>query len=230
MDRGDPEYPSFQVYLIGGEVISLRALVLENLQAAHEITHIQFMKNPDTLKIAVALMVAGIGLQRATAASLTGGISITASVSLNAPTATATGVTSFTGGVTFSPSGSYLGTAGDSVSLSGFIFSPALSPNPVTLWTYTDVGLSKTFSFKATGLTSVSHSSSFGTDFLTIHGTGIASGTGYTDTPASFMLVFSGGRANGSIVPNPVPEPTTYAMVAGLGLAGFGVWRRSTRR
>lgn len=189
------------------------------------------MKNPDTLKIAVALMVAGIGLQRATAASLTGGISITASVSLNAPTATATGVTSFTGGVAFSPSGSYLGTAGDSVSLSGFIFSPALSPNPVdTLWTYTDVGLSKTFSFKATGVTSVSHTSTLGTDFLTIHGTGIASGTGYTDTPASFMLLFSGGSANGSFVTNPVPEPTTYAMVAGLGLAGFAVWRRSTRR
>lgn len=37
---------------------------------------------------------------------------------------------------------------------------------------------------------------------------------------------FPGGEIRGFLV---VPEPGTYALVAGLGLCGFGVWRRLSR-
>lgn len=39
--------------------------------------------------------------------------------------------------------------------------------------------------------------------------------------------LFAGGEIRGFLVP--VPEPGTYALIAGLGLCGFGVWRRVTR-
>lgn len=39
--------------------------------------------------------------------------------------------------------------------------------------------------------------------------------------------VFGGGEIRGFLVP--VPEPGAYALIAGLGLCGFGVWRRVNR-
>lgn len=39
--------------------------------------------------------------------------------------------------------------------------------------------------------------------------------------------VFGGGEIRGFLVP--VPEPGAYALIAGLGLCGFGVWRRAKR-
>jgi len=39
---------------------------------------------------------------------------------------------------------------------------------------------------------------------------------------------YPGGEIRGQLVP--VPEPETYAAVAGLGLVGFGLWRRRSTR
>jgi hypothetical protein len=40
-------------------------------------------------------------------------------------------------------------------------------------------------------------------------------------------LEFPGGEIRGQLTP--VPEPETYAMIAGAGLVGFGVFRRFRR-
>jgi hypothetical protein len=188
------------------------------------------MKNNSTLKIAVALAVTSAAIQQASAAWLTGDISFEGTAILNAPIPTATSVTAY-----LSPtvglgtqSGSYLGTDGDSVNFAPFTFSPLVNGSlPVTLWSFFDLTQLKTFSFKALGLTSVTKVLSGNIPFLNIEGVGVASGTGYQDTPGSFSFTFTGKKAVGTFSAyTVVPEPTTYAMVAGLGLVGFGLWRR----
>ena len=40
---------------------------------------------------------------------------------------------------------------------------------------------------------------------------------------------FPGGEIRGQLMLTPVPEPETYAAMAGVALVGFGVWRRTRR-
>ncbi len=40
---------------------------------------------------------------------------------------------------------------------------------------------------------------------------------------------FPGGEIRGQLLPTAVPEPETYAILAGVALVGFGVWRRIRR-
>jgi hypothetical protein len=182
-----------------------------------------------TLKTALAIALAGAAIQQASAAWISGDISFEGSAVLNAAPATATSITAYlkpTVGLG-TQSGTYTGTDGDSVNFAPFTFSPIASFAPVTLWSFFDVAKSSTFSFKALGLTSATTTTSGGISFINIEGIGVASATGYSDTPGSFSLTFTSKKATGTFAAyTVVPEPTTYAMVAGLSLVGFGLWRR----
>ena len=191
------------------------------------------MKNNSTLKIAVALAVASAAIQQASAAWITGDISFEGTVTLNGPAATATAIKSYisptVGLGTQTPGTTYYKTDGDSVNFAPFTYAPTVSFTPVTLWSFFDTGLSKTFSFEALALNSATTTTSHGVTFVNIEGIGVAKATGYSDTPGSFSLTFTTGQSKkmGTFSAyTVVPEPTTYAMVAGLGLVGFGLWRR----
>ncbi len=52
----------------------------------------------------------------------------------------------------------------------------------------------------------------------------------YGNSSSKILFSDSGGYGNaGTFSYTPVPEPSTYAAFAALGLAGFGVWRRVRR-
>lgn len=76
---------------------------------------------------------------------------------------------------------------------------------------------------------------SFNSSFVTANGGTAASaeaalaaalndGKAYLNIHSS---LFAGGEIRGFLAP--VPEPGAYALIAGLGLCGFGVWRRVKR-
>jgi hypothetical protein len=186
--------------------------------------------NRSILKSALAIALAGAAIQQASAAWISGDISFEGTAILNAPLPTATGITAYlkpTVGLG-TQSGTYTGTDGDSVNFSPFTFSPIVNGSlPTVLWSFFDIPQGKTFSFKALALSSVTTSIVNGIGFLNVEGIGVASATGYSDTPGSFSLTFTSKKATGTFAAyTVVPEPTTYAMVAGLSLVGFGLWRR----
>ena len=186
--------------------------------------------NTAILKRALAITLTGAALQQASAAWLTGDISFQGTAILDAPVATATAVSAYlypTVGLG-TQSGSYAGTDGDVVNFAPFTFAPLVNGSlPVTLWSFFDLPSHRSFTFEALGLTSVSRTTVGGITFLDIAGVGVASATGFSDTPGAFSFTFSSRKAKGTFAAyTVVPEPTTYAMVAGLGLVGFGLWRR----
>lgn len=176
------------------------------------------------------------------AASINGAISFSGGATLDGPLATASGFTGFEGiGSATGPvvlAGSMTGdyssvAAGTSATFDAFTFNP--SPSSATpLWSFTDGGL--TYSFSITSVT-VDEQTPF---FLNLSGNGIASITGFTDTPATWSITDTGNGAtpiitfgNADLVSpvKTVPEPTTAGlMLVGLGSFGFArLFRRTIR-
>ncbi|MFO7569424.1 MAG: PEP-CTERM sorting domain-containing protein [Smithellaceae bacterium] len=117
--------------------------------------------------------------------------------------------------------------SGQEVAFSPFVFSPALSPDPVVaLWAFEFDGIS--YSFDATGVTISNRTS----HTISMHGSGIAHITGYDDTPGNWY--FSANRAGGtasfsaSTEVNSVPEPASMLLL-GMGLLGLGAVGRKKK-
>jgi PEP-CTERM motif len=171
------------------------------------------------------------------AATITGDISFTGSATLNGPVASATAFSGFTGVATgdSTQTGDYVG-AGSLTSVTTFTPFTFLSgglpsnPGPGTLWSFIGAD-AKTYSFGSITLSSVTKSSSGLLSSITISGTGVANITGFSATPGSFTIQFSGRGAKVAFASyaTAVPEPTSWALVSGLGLAGFAFYRRARK-
>jgi len=118
--------------------------------------------------------------------------------------------------------------AGKSVTFTPFTFSPSLSPAPLDpLWTIDFAG--KIYSFEATGLTinsSIANS-------ITLSGPGIASITGFDDTPGTWVISANKAGQTASFSSSAevkgVPEPTTVLLL-GMGLIGLSGFARKKFR
>jgi len=181
----------------------------------------------------VAAVVSVAAYTQVNASLITGEISFSGSATLDQNLATATSIVEFKN-VTVghdSQTGSYkTGTDGDFVNFSPFSFqsggSLLLTPNPVTVWSFQAAGT--TYSFKMNSLTSYTVSGNQSLNVVSIEGSGMASITGYEDTPGHFDLTLLGHNSHVVFVAqnSPIPEPSTCAMVSGLGLVSFGLIRR----
>jgi PEP-CTERM motif len=186
-------------------------------------------KNITTLKsaIAAAVAISCAIAQQASAAWITGDISFQGTATLDDVVATSTKVTSYTNPVVgaSTQTGNFVGTDGNAVTFNPFTFVPANASTPFTLWTFTTNSI--TYSFIATAITGVNKVPG-SIPFLNVSGIGTLKETGFSDTPAAFSFTFTGKSATSTFASfgTAVPEPTTYALVSGLALVGFGMWRR----
>lgn len=175
-------------------------------------------------------------------ATILGDVKFAGTAVSNGPLATATAFTSFVGVQVSDGSDSYepptLVDDITSVTVTAFSFgSGSYSMAPVSpvvdpLWTFSFGGA--TYSFKLLAL-SVSRFASSSTQFLNITGQGVASITGYDNTPATFAL--SSTQSIGSVsssttfsltstaVSTTVPEPGALSLL-GVVLLGLVGWRR----
>lgn len=117
--------------------------------------------------------------------SIEGSLSFAGVPVLNGPVGSATAITSFSSAVvTSSQPGSFAGLGGVVAVWSSFPFAPAVAP-VVPLWTLSTNGL--TYSFDATSVQLDFQN----TNFIDIHGSGIAHVTGYADTPGTWSIGIS---------------------------------------
>lgn len=199
-------------------------------------------------KLAGAVVVAVIATTQANAGLISGSINFTGSATLNNNPSTATGIVSFKN-VTVgydTQEGAYVtpgGLDGHAVTFTPFSFPMdgsgkfVLTPNPVTVWSFDELGVN--YSFKLTSVVSADVSVHNKVPSLTIEGFGMAHITGYTDTSGDFTITLTGKKANvtfgaASFSPvshpsTPVPEPSSWAIISGLGLASYGLLRRGQK-
>ena len=193
------------------------------------------MKNNKWLTIAG--IVASLGLASAVqAVPITGSVDMSGTATLNnislGSATAATSLSAVTVGGT--PTGSFTGTAGDSVSWSGFAFSGG-SASP--LWTYTDAGTGYTYKFNLTSDSIVTQNNSFlnlmGSGTLFITGSGSPYDVGGTAGSWSFTISNAGGGAHQNFLftfansqTATAPDGGSTVMLLGAALSAFGLLRK----
>ncbi len=135
-----------------------------------------------------------------------------------ANTATVSGATasgSYAGVVTQNVTGGIMsGTAGS------LTFDPVLIPDPATIWSFTQAGI--TYSFKLGGPIDIARDTT--TPSLTLSGWGTASITGYTDTAGFWSLTSQGTNATVTFSSSTsVPDNGMTALLLGSGLVLIGI-------
>lgn len=191
----------------------------------------------------VGAVVTLLSATQANAALINGEINFAGSATLNQSASTATSIVAFNN-VTVgygTQEGAYATTVpldGDAVTFGTFSFSSggslSLSPNPVTVWSFNDLGVN--YSFKLTSVVSADVSVHNKVPTLSVEGFGMAHIDGYQDTPGDFTITLTGKNAHvtfgaASYAPvshpsGPVPEPSSWAMISGLGLVSYSLLRR----
>ena len=191
----------------------------------------------------IVSLAAGVVLaSQAHASLITGDISFSGTATLDSAIASSTAIASLSNVTvgTDTQSADYLGTDGAPVTFNSLTFLSGGAPAPIvgtpTLWTFTS-GV-KTYEFKLSSLTSVTKDANHGITTLSIWGSGVAQITGFTDTPGQFSLVLTGKKTSVTFaaysiavskVTPPIPEPSSWALMSGLGLVGFA-WVRRMRQ
>jgi MYXO-CTERM domain-containing protein len=180
-----------------------------------------------TTHLVAGALIAALGIHSASAAWISGEVDFAGSSTLNGTPLTATAFNGFSGGVvTAGATDSYTGTDGSLVNLTGFAFG-TLGPvaTPFVAWNFSYGG--KLYNFTLKSIDAVTRTTT-GNGHLDVDVSGIAHIDGFQDTPATFSIETSGKKTSVSFSSSTtaVPEPGTFAVVAGLGLVGFGVWRR----
>lgn len=162
---------------------------------------------------------------------ITGTVRMSGDVTLDTQSlATATGASLFSAvTVVGSPTGSYVGTAGQSVTWKAFSWNPSTAPVG-ELWKFSYLGNDYTFDLGS--ITSVSQS----VDSLLITGVGTVNITGgaFEATPANwtFQITDSSGGTGGSFVfgfsdsNTAIPDGGTTAMLLGSALSGLALLRK----
>ncbi len=171
---------------------------------------------------------------------ISGEINFDGSATLDKNLATSSSIISFQG-VTIgydTQTGAYnTGIDGAPATFTPFSFesngNPSLSPNPVTVWSFQNGGVD--YSFKLTSITAYTVTGTTFPSFLNIEGSGVASITGYQNTPGDFTLTVTGLKTHVTFAAStgvrnsgnpPVPEPSSWALISGFGLVSFGLFRR----
>ena len=187
------------------------------------------------LFILCVLVVALVGFTafNAGATLISGDISLSGTSITNNSTdlTSATAFTAFSNIVvsTTGGSGDYIpGIVGQSVTMTPFMFSPSLSPNPlVPLWTFTFGG--NTYNFDATSAVISSAIS----NSITMGGTGTAYITGLDPTPGTWVLSVNNAGLTESVSLSTqissVPVPASMLLFA-PGLAGLAAIRRRFKK
>jgi hypothetical protein len=174
--------------------------------------------------------------QQAQAIGITGSIDMSGTATLDSTSlGSATAATGFSavtvGGV---PTGSFVGTLGDSVTWNPFGWNPPTTP-VTPLWTFTDAGTGWTYTFDLGSVSVMSQSNTF----LNLLGTGSLSITGagspYTTTAgvwsftisnptglphANFAFTFANSQTS-------VPDGGSAVALLGIALAGIEGARRA---
>ena len=176
-----------------------------------------------TLAAPLALGIAALLNQQASAIPIVGEISFSGSYTINNPNLSiATAFTSFTGvTVSAGPTGDYSGLAGAAVTQTPFTFDPFPAGGVVPLWTIPSQG-GTSFDLLALNISFESPTA------LLLTGTGIAHKAGKDNTPGTWILsantlgtTFSFSSTNSS-----VPDGGTTVAFLGMGLVAVEGLRR----
>lgn len=185
--------------------------------------------------LAVATLAGAITAQ---ATPITGGVVFQGGTFVaNNDLANATGFSSISSSTVLAGNGSYSSLSGNLVNWTAFDFKPSLNPNPVTLWSFSDLNTGFTYSFSATSVIVVQQNSGF----LSLMGHGVARITGigstYSNTEGSWTLTSTGpvvsdgqgGRtlfAFGSGANVPVPDGGATLSLLGISICSLGLFRK----
>lgn len=184
-------------------------------------------------KFLAALAICAALAITANAVPITGQIDFTGAVTTDTGNLnTAHAFTSFSGVTVFNnppatPTGSYAGTGGASVTMNSFSFNPFVAPVP-NLWSFAFGGL--TYTFNLTSITSIAQP---GDNTLGVVGMGTAMITGgtstYTPTAGQFFISTQGSNRTTFIFSSTtqsLPEGGSALALLGIGLVVVEVVRR----